>query len=348
MTREEKIKNRPPHNGINRGITIEDQNKKIGATSIAFPIDYSKLFRFWQNDPKWTDYAPLMEMQKGAEDWMDCTCEAITNAIHLLDNLFGNDIKKSVRFLAKNSGVTRDGNSTATVDACVNSAGMVNEDIWPRDWSMNWNTYYQPIPQDRRNIGKDWANNNELKVFIVGDDHDGIMKALDYGPCAVIGYAWAKDSDGLYHDFGYPPNHRFLLVSYEKGVKWIVYDSYPDDFQQDGNETKQEFIKELAWDYDFGEIKLVVTSLKSKKKTYLTLLAKSMQNFYYYWDGKHNFYYIAVPFGETKQFRQQIILDSHNTNENFLFIALKGNMNQSSWAEVSKFPDVLNINKKFA
>jgi hypothetical protein len=37
-----------------------------------------------------------------------------------------------------------------------------------------------------------------------------------------------------------------------------------------------------------------------------------------------------------------------STETKFLFLALRKNFNQSSWAEVSKYKDITSIGKKFA
>jgi hypothetical protein len=109
------------------------------------------------------------------------------------------------------------------------------------------------------------------------------------------------------------------------------------------------FLKKLDWNYKFGCIKRYkIVDKRTQKKKILTLLNKSMKNFYYFWDGKHNFYYIGVPGGETIKYRQHIILNPEKTNENFILIGLKDGMNQSSWEEISKFPDINAIGKKFA
>ena len=51
--------------------------------------------------------------------------------------------------------------------------------------------------------------------------------------------------------------------------------------------------------------------------------------------------------GETSKFRQEIIFPEDSISK-FLFLALRDSMNKSSWAEVSKYPDVSTVNKKFA
>ena len=273
MTREEKIKNRPPHNQRSRGLHPDDTKPHLGAIS---SVDLSNLYKFWNGQPKWTDYAPMCEMQRSTtDDWMDCTCEGKTNIIRIFDEINNpGSVKKSVRFLAKNSGVTRDGNRVENVDNSINSQGMVDKTLWPRDVSMDWNTYYSAIPASVKAFGKDWVLKNKLDCYVIGPNPDDMMNALQYGILNVTGYAWAKDSDGLYHDFGYTPNHDFIVVGHVKGVKWLVYDSYPDDMVQDDNENKQEFLKELAWDYQFGMIQLCVISPKITNQSNISLINK--------------------------------------------------------------------------
>lgn len=189
---------------------------------------------------------------------------------------------------------------------------------------------------------------------VVGKDHNSIIDALKRTVVVLTGFAWASylGEEGIYFDYNNPANHAFLGVDHKTNKNIVVDDSYPRDGRFDDDSTKDEFIKELDSTYNFASAHRVwlepILETSKKKFQLLTLLKKSMENFYYYWDGKHNFYYIGVPAGETTKYRQKIELEAGNTNENFTFIALKGAMNQSSWSEVSKFPDIGSIGKKFA
>ena len=188
---------------------------------------------------------------------------------------------------------------------------------------------------------------------VVGKDNSSIINALQRTVLVATGFAWASYyGEGIYFDYNNPANHAFLIADYKDNKNIIVDDSYPRDNRFDEDSTKDEFIKELDKGFNYGSMHRVwlepILETSKKKFQLLTLLKKSMENFYYFWDSRHNFYYIGVPAGETTKYRQKINLEAGNTNENFTFIALKGAMNQSSWAEVSKYPDIGSIGKKFA
>lgn len=181
---------------------------------------------------------------------------------------------------------------------------------------------------------------------------EAIKKAYRRTPVVLTGFAWASYfGEGVYYDYNNPANHAFLGLEIKDNGNNLISDTYPKDFQYVKNSDIEAgaLVKELDKSFHYGSAHTCwLTPKKKVPSIYLALLKKSMENFYYYWDGKHNFYYIGVPAGETTKFRQHIVLDPSNTNENFLFIALKGSMNQSSWAQVSQYPDISSIGKKFA
>jgi hypothetical protein len=146
---------------------------------------------------------------------------------------------------------------------------------------MNWNQYYAPIPTSVKQQAKKSLNSWQYTPYLISPDHQTMMDALDRGLICATGYAWELGDDGLYHDFGYSPNHRFVIAGYVKGVKWLIRDSYPTDMQLDPNTTEQEFFKELAWGFRFGECKLITISpVADKGNLFLALLNKIKMFFF--------------------------------------------------------------------
>lgn len=350
----------PKHNGLNFGLKLDEN---FGGVFEGGYVDIYQFPKLLDGSKDWLTFPSEREIQKTHFiDIMDCTVEAIINAYHIfIEYLKCWDIKVdneiifptknlSQRFNAKDSGVTPSGNTTENADNSVKNSGVCDEKYWHRTADMTWNDYYSVLTNSVRNQAKKSTKVLDFNAYRISNNHQIMMDALDRGLLAVIGYAWEKGNNGLYQDFGYSPNHRFLVVGYVKGEKWIVRDSYPTDYLIDNDSTDQEFVKELDWNYNFGEIKLIIITPTetSKKKIYLNLLNKPMKNFYYYWDGTHNFYYVGVPSGETKKFRQYIDWDNMSTELRFAYLAMRDSMNKSSWAEISRFADISTVNKKFA
>ena len=353
---------RPENNGKNFGL-IEDEMVG-GYVDIDSIPDISPDFNGMKD---WLKYPSEREIQRSNYvDYMDCTVEAAMNAYHIFMELYNGwpiPIDKPVfpsknlsqRFTAKMSGVTQNGNTTFNADNSVENDGVLDEAIWPRNENLDWVQYYSSIPQSVKDKAVRSLKSWRYKAYSISPDHNTMIKALKKGILGVTVYAWAQNKDGLYDDFGYGANHRCLVAGGETGIRWIARDSYPTDFQIDPNKPDQEYMKDLDWDYHFGEVKLITLNLvdqeTSKKKIFLNLLKKSMDSFYYYWDvthKTHNFFYIGVPSGETKKYRQQIIWDDMDTPTRFTFLALRKAMNQSSWPEISQYPDISDIGKKFA
>jgi hypothetical protein len=225
---------------------------------------------------QWTEFMPECEIQKGDyADWMDCVTESAINAISiLLQRKFNILVDRSQRFTAKMSGTTHNGNSLFGVSDSLRHDGSVEEKDWPRDRTMSWNEYYAYIPASVKLKGGKFAGQFEVNYEKVPTSKSALKEALKYGPVQVIGYAWASDN-GLYYDYGYQPNHAFLLTGYAEGQYWIIYDSYPTDFIIDENSDKQEFIKHLDWNYSFGDALLYSIKLKPESQSWLyKLMAK--------------------------------------------------------------------------
>lgn len=120
--------------------------------------------------------------------------------------------------------------------------------------------------------------------------HELIADALKYGnPIVVTGYAWAsfygaRDGEiGVYKDYGYNANHCFLVADHNIDGKdshvWdlLADDSYPQDFQYDGDYPKQEFLKKLAPDYRIWSAhRIHIKKIGATDKTSLITKIKNM------------------------------------------------------------------------
>jgi hypothetical protein len=259
---------KPKHNNKNFGLIEEE---RLGSITSLYQ-DISFLPKIIDGSNGWMFFSSEREIQKTKFiDIMDCTVESVLNIYHIfMDFLGGWPIPKdapifptnnlSQRFNAKDSGVTPSGNTTSNADNSIINSGVCDESYWHRTAEMDWATYYATIPSTVKLQAKKSLKSWFYKSYLISPDHQTMMTALDRGLLAVTGYAWAKGANGFYFDYGYQPNHRFVVASYVKGVKWIIRDSYPTDFLIDENSTEQEFVKELDWNFNFGEVKLITIS----------------------------------------------------------------------------------------
>lgn len=290
---------KPKHNGLNFGLVHEE---RLGGFT-----DIYKFPKIIDGANGWFKYSTEKEIQKSkTDDFMDCTLEAPSNGFHMFLDFFGGwGVQKNgeklfptenlaQRFNAEDSGVTRSGNTTDNADYSIKNRGVCDEIFWPRNSDMTWEQYYSAIPSPVYQQAKKSLEFFEYNTYVIKKDHQTMMAALDRGILLVTGYAWAKGDDGLYYDFGYDPNHRFVIAGYEIGREWKVIDSYPTDFLIDNNSTQQEFYKDLDWNFNFGEVKLLIIKPKatSKKKAFSILFNKSMTELQAYMDdqGLHVWY----------------------------------------------------------
>jgi hypothetical protein len=335
---------RPSEKKINFGLDLtKNEQEKIRPTNkILGAVDKQVL----RPDGQWLDQSPECEIQKtDTDDLMDCVTESSINAEKLiLERKFNVKKNGSQRFRAKMSGTTHNGNSLYAVANSARKDGSVLETDWPRDRSMSWNEYYATIPQAIKNLGLKFLDNYEVSYEQVPTNTNALKDALKYGPVQVIGYAWASDN-GIYYDYGYTPNHAFLLVGYKPNGNWLVYDSYPTDFIIDSNSTKQEFTKELDKNFHFGDAMLYsfkgISTTTSKKKLLSLILSKTFMNGLWSFSDSHGVYFYFVKKVNGEYYKQQLDISNLEKPLKALFILFgeNGLSRQTSYGEISQIKD---------
>lgn len=277
------------NNELNFGLDLElnEEHKNRESNYIAGVVDKEVL----REDGQWLDFEPECEIQKSTDgdDRMNCVSNSESNARKLLMlRKFNININPSQRFRAKMSGTTRRGNSLYAVADSARHHGFVEDVDWPENVNLNWYQYYMEIPTKVKEKGVKTTLQFDVNYEQVPTTHSALMDNLRYAPIQVIGYAWAS-KDGIYYDYGNRPNHAFLLVGYVKGKYWIVYDSYPTDYQIDNNSTKQEFIKHLDWDFKFSDALLYTIKLKQPETSWLYKIINMLKNLKMnFWKNKDN------------------------------------------------------------
>jgi hypothetical protein len=188
---------------------------------------------------------------------MSCVSFGTLNIVEILiKELFSVVADYSDRYLSSMAETTPQGNSpTKVFDTLRKEAGCIDEQDLPFSESVkSFNDYIVPLFQMPKNLirkGEEWRSKFDLKyerAFNGGtleEKRKQIIEGLKRSPLGVSVYAWVQNEKGLYYKPSQSQdNHFTLLVGYEEGIKWFVYDSYP--------ESEGDFIKELDWNYDFG------------------------------------------------------------------------------------------------
>lgn len=199
-------------------------------------------------DGNWKPYLPSGEKQFNNEfESMACTTFGTLNAVEILiRRIYGNVDNFSDRFLAKVSNTNVNGNSPHVVAEKLRKQGTPREELWPITKDLNsWETFYAPIPQSIQTVALEFTAKFDFKHEYVPTTPQALKEALKYSPLGISVSAWSKGIDGLYYST-FPNNHWCVLVGYKDGEYWEVYDSYDEN---------GDFIKRLAWDYNFSVAK---------------------------------------------------------------------------------------------
>lgn len=225
-----------------------------------------------KEDGQWTP--PQFEKQRKSFDTQGCISFGTLNIIEMLHHVqFGFEPNYSDRFLARNSNTTRGGNSPRKVYSALRKQGAVDEQNYPFK-ATSWNEYYGDVPKKLLVKGEEWASQHSFSYGRVGSSPMEMMSALQYSPLGIGIYAWARNSEGLYYKPNNTrPNHFCVLIGYEKGKHWIVFDTY------------EESIKKLVWYYNFSYV--AGYSLEKKEtKIYPTLGQNLWRDFFSYFKFK--------------------------------------------------------------
>jgi len=240
------------HKYSNNGVIEEEASEKDWIFGMS---DADKIVL--REDGQWDDYMPAIEVQKkGVVETMACVSFSLNNVIEFLaKRKYDEEWNKSDRFTAKMANTTRRGNSMKRVIDAVRHNGMIDEERWAFDENLikTWNDYYAPVDLSVREWAKEFLNRSEVQYDTIFNRYpQALMEALKYSPVWTAGYAWGKDSNGLYHSWG-GANHAFLIYGYEYGKYWKVFDSY------------SPYKKRLAWNFKFYYPKTVYLVNKNEK-----------------------------------------------------------------------------------
>lgn len=205
-------------------------------------------------DGDWTSLTPTPERQSGRSiETMACTCFSAINVIETLIMVkFNLDVNYSDRFLAKLSGVTRNGNVQSKVMEAIRKVGLVKEEDYPSNLdTFTWDEYYKPLTADLYDKAHEFGDTYDFNYEAVTPTIPALIDSLRYAPLYVAGYAWSFD--GTYFQSYGSPNHCFMLANIDQVIKWKqAFDTY------------EPFLKKLSPNYQIYYPKLFTLNKKGE------------------------------------------------------------------------------------
>lgn len=239
------------------------------------------------------NYLPDGEVQRGAADWQDCASRGPNNILaskftyayqKRLFKLYNikwlkdkgyvvdNRIDFSDRFVAINSGTTRQGNSLKAPIEAIRKQGLIPKHLLPAEGWMDFTAYHDPskITQEMKDLGAEFASRFIINYEQVNNLHFSDLLKDDFLDVGL--FAWPfPDDQGIYERRDAQMNHVVELFK----PQYYAFDNYIDTYDGD-------YIKHLAQDYAFYDYAYrilisaegVPTQIVSLYQQLIALLAK--------------------------------------------------------------------------
>lgn len=217
-----------------------------------------------QPDGQWFNFLPYGEQQNinGVETNSCVSFAALTGLEILAKKVFDKEVNHSDRYLAIASDTGPNGNTpTKVLETLRAVAGCIPENLLPfSEDILSLEQYMSPKPLNKKyyDEGRRWLAGYDFKHAWVNTDPDSLMHGLKKSPLIISVVAWQEGADGIYiRPPGVNYNHATLLVGYEEGKYWLVFDSYPG--------TGGAYLKKLDWNFGFGMAKAIkITAIKKE------------------------------------------------------------------------------------
>lgn len=146
----------------------------------------------------WTPYLPVGEIQRGKEDWMDCTIRSGTNVIEIQEKQqTGVESNYNDREVAIGAGVTRQGAYLWQGAEYIRTTGLAQQATWPDSNGTFDEQYTPPSPEIRAQLDKekaDWLTKWSILHEDIPYDKDSLLYHLKHAPIQVVipGHAIAE------------------------------------------------------------------------------------------------------------------------------------------------------------
>ena len=159
-------------------------------------------------------------------------------------------INFSDRFTAKMSGTTHSGNSAQRVWDSIRKDGVVPEVMWSfpsaqRTPVFDWDDFYCDIPDEVKEIGKEFAK--RFKILYEFVDKDKFKEVLKYSPIQVFIATQCPIENDIQIKCGNSINHAVSIPRLRDDINYIeIFDHY---IKQRDKSGKEEFIRKVSKDY---------------------------------------------------------------------------------------------------
>jgi len=248
-------------------------------------------------------YLPQGEIQKGAEDFLDCATrapinilEAKFNYLYATRKLSDNNrtwlenkgyvgpegrITFSDRFIAVLSETSRAGNSLKAPLDTIRTKGLIPKKMLPREATMTFDDYHDriKITQEMLYLGQAFAQRFSIAYDQVRDEQ--FSEVLSDDMVDVAGYGWPAPRNGEYPRTDRLFNHAFVLF---KNPKYNAFDNYLDWDVTNTYQVTDDFTKKLAPDYEFWQYgyRVIVASQNdvSKQISLMQMLLSALISLY--------------------------------------------------------------------
>jgi len=212
----------------------------------------------------WRPYLPVFEHQQKRIETNACVSFGILSALEMIHNLLWQvEPNYSDRYVAKISDTDPDaGNTPKKVSEAIRKYGTVPEDDWK--FAEPLEEYYKEIPENIKDIGRDWTKNYGFGYEYVSADK--LKEALKRSPVGCAVSAWQTNEAGEYIYFGVW-NHWCVLVAFDEQDRMIVWDSY------------DKGLKTLEKGFPVGFPQIYMLNREKKEEKPLTFWQKLIQWF---------------------------------------------------------------------
>ena len=192
---------------------------------------------------QWVDFLPEEELQKKRIETYGCTGFGTLNANEIL-HLFQykeeiNWSDRCINILANN---TYGGNNPHKPCESLRKKGCCLEKDLPYTFDIrSWKEFHSPKPLTQELLTKcsETLEKYEFGHEWISTTPQRLIEALKRSPVGISVLAWKYRNGMYFKESGERDNHWCVLVGYEYGKCWYVFDTY------------DQFVKKLEWDYNF-------------------------------------------------------------------------------------------------
>lgn len=174
----------------------------------------------------WTPYLPIGEIQRGKEDWMDCTIRTDTNLIEIQEYFLTGVISNyNDREVAIGARVTRQGAYAWQGPEYIRKTGLARQETWPDSGGTFDEQYTQPASDIRQKLDEekaDWLTKWDIKHEDISCTKASLQKHLKHAPLQIIipghsvtGIYSPQDIDRIFDS--YPPYIKDVPGPYYPG-----------------------------------------------------------------------------------------------------------------------------------